>query len=575
MISILTLCCLLPVQDQAGTTNDSAALLPPTTAVALQMPAPVEFVNAILEHPIHDQIKKDKTLGAFYRGPGLASVKAGVAIGEATLKTKWPEALKALAGSGITLAFDPKTNSAVAMLKSGNPAELKPLVEKIIEFVNSQRRDNNQKEITSSDYAGIPVFQLDNVAMALLPDRIVAATDKKLGKWILDAHLKSPDDTLATNKSFIEAQSKFKRTDSVSAFLDLEVVRASGGIEKLLEGSRANVLAEFLLGGVLETLSDSPFVTAGLAVTDDGIQLAAKTLHDPSKVSEPREFYFGPNSTGRAPVAVSIESGIGNIATYRDISKMWLYAGDLFDQKVNDGFAEAETGLSTLFAGKDFAEEILAEIKPAWQLVIARQDFANVLPRPAVKFPSFALVGEFKDVEKMNGELRRIYQSVIGFFNVVGAMEGNPQLEQDMSTKDGVKYLTSSFVPTPEEKESTEASIHYNFAPTLALGEKRFALSSSFALAEKAMAAKPANADQTNDANMEISIEAASLKEILTDNREQLIANNMLEEGHSRREAENQINIILGTIGWFKDLTASLVPSADELELTLQLSVRK
>ena len=49
----------------------------------------------------------------------------------------------------------------------------------------------------------------------------------------------------------------------------------------------------------------------------------------------------------------------------------------------------------------------------------------------------------------------------------------------------------------------------------------------------------------------------------------------MLEEGNSRRDAETQINTLLGAIGWFKDLTAKLVPSTDELELKLQLSVRK
>lgn len=577
MTYVFALACLfLPPQDPAAATPAAAEILPPTTAVLIEVPAPLSLVDAILKHPIQGRFREDQALAQLYNAPQLNQAKAGLAMAEFALGMKWQDAVKTLAGAGVTFAFDPNTGGGVAVMKSGDPAKLPGLVEKLIKIANDERKKKNQRGIKSADYRGIEVHGIDKGAVAILSDAILVTTDKELGKWVLDALLDKPADTLASNATYKKCWAGKDRTDSISAFADLKLARELGVLDKLVEGTKSNVFAEFLLGGVLEALADAPFVSAGLRLDDNSIRLTARTPHDPNSVSEQREFYFGPKGTGRAPAMLSVDSTIANISTYRDVSKMWQYAGDLFNQEVNDGFAEAETNLSTLFAGKDFVEEILAEIKPGWQLVFARQNFADVLPRPAIKIPSFALVGELKDAAKMNPELKRTFQSMIGFFNVVGAMEGNPQLEQDMLVEDGVKYLTASFVPTPEDKESTEATIHFNFAPSMALGENRFVVASSLELARKAMAAAKKPIAKTNKANnFDLTVRGETLAEILGDNRGQLISNNMLEEGNSREEAEGQIDLLLKITSWFDRFSATLRPTSDELRLEFQLSLEK
>jgi hypothetical protein len=246
---------------------------------------------------------------------------------------------------------------------------------------------------------------------------------------------------------------------------------------------------------------------------------------------------------------------------------MWLRAGDLFDEKINDGFAQADANLTTFFAGKDFGEDILGSLTPQVGFVASRQDFTDILPQPAIKLPSFALVMELREPEEMTRELRRTFQSMIGFFNVLGAMEGRPQLEMEMDKlDDGSELITTVYIPEEDDRESTSADIIFNFSPSVGFSGKRFVVASTGQLArELTAAAVPERA--ATDSNTDVSLQGDILQQILNDNREQLIAQNMLGEGHSREEAEAAIGLLLEAVGYLKDASLQLVPTAESLRL--------
>ena len=63
------------------------------------------------------------------------------------------------------------------------------------------------------------------------------------------------------------------------------------------------------------------------------------------------------------------------------------------------------------------------------------------------------------------------------------------------------------------------------------------------------------------------------LQSVLGDNREQLISQNMLEEGNDREEAENAINLLLELVGYFKDASLKLDVQKDELSLKFEVKV--
>lgn len=576
--------CLLAQQSavdaKASSTNtasfsEAAKFLPPTTAIFANLPDPDGLVTALLEHPVHARIQADAVAGAVYKSPQVMQLKAGIALVELQMGMSYYELVKSVGGDGATAAFDPETNGAALLLNSPDPEKQRKTLQRIIGLVKKQRRNNDQSEIKSDVYRDVKVYQLNQVRFAALDGWILLTNKNELGKFIVDATLDHPQDTLSAADWFQKASSQFSDDVVAQATVNLQEVRDRGGMQKVLEGTKGNPVAEFLLGGVFENLAHSEFACASLNLDDTSIRLGFYSPHDQKWIPESREFFFGPGGAGVAKAPIAAEQSVLNISAYRDIAKMWLYGGDLFNQKVNDGMAEAESNLSTLFAGRDFVEEVLGLIKPEVQLVVRKQSFEQ-LPTPALKLPSFALVGELKDPEVMRDELRRTYQSVIGFFNVIGAMEGNPQLDQDILNVGEAKIMTSRFIPTPENKKSTAASIHYNFSPTLALTGQHFVLASSLPLAKELVKnVGTAKAADPESSNARIALKASPLKSILEDNREFLISNNMLEEGNTRAEAEVEIGLLLTIVGLFDGVDAKLVPSDGDLRLDLDLTLAK
>jgi hypothetical protein len=248
----------------------------------------------------------------------------------------------------------------------------------------------------------------------------------------------------------------------------------------------------------------------------------------------------------------------------------------LLDEQANEQLAEADSGLSTLFSGKDFGEDELGAFGPALRVVVTRQNFEEGQPAPAIKLPAFALISELDDPAATWPELRRTFQNLIGFFNVVGAMNGQPQLELSMEKVDGVELVSATHLPDPDAADPTQLRINYNFTPSVAVAGNRFIVATTKELALATATAAPAES-ATNDAsrivNSDVVLRPAELRDILADNQEQLIAQNMLEKGHSRDEAEQEFGVLLELLQWVDRLGLRLDTTPSEIRASVELSL--
>jgi hypothetical protein len=344
----------------------------------------------------------------------------------------------------------------------------------------------------------------------------------------------------------------------------------------LFEALTDNQLAEIIHGGILSTLKQTPYVTVDLMVTDQQVRLSASAPHDRGWAGDLREHYFGPQGMGAAPPRLTANEVILSIGAYRDISAMWLRAGDLLDEQANEKLAKADSDLSTLFSGKDFGEDILGAFGPEVWLVVVRQEFDEDQPAPAIKLPALGLVAHLKDPAKTKPELRRTFQNLIGFFNVVGAMNGQPQLELDMEKSSSLELVTASHLPDPDADDQRQLRINYNFSPSIAFAESRVAIATTKELAQT-LAVADAAREPAGEADRVVNTDAVlyfeALGDVFADNREQLIAQNMLEEGHSREEAEKAIGVLLELVDWFDQLELQLDTTPSELRASLGLNL--
>jgi hypothetical protein len=544
-------------------------LFPETTIGFVEIQSPPELIKAILDHPLSNWVQGLKEFSAATKTEAYRSFLTGRKFFEVQIGAEYRPAIEALTEHGMALGLDSRTSGAALLVRGRDVTTMENFRAKILELT---RLNKNSKQ--PEPYREIPIYKLQEGGGAVVNDWFVVTNNGDLGKLLIDRILDGNTPTgaaLADSHAYQRYQSDNSATvGQVRAFADLQAIREAGHNDKVFTGKADNPLAELLLGGLQSVIQKADYLAATLQIERTSAELRVNAPFQADWIPEERSWFFGDNATGRAPALPVVPETLLTFATYRDVSQMWLRAGDLFDERMNDQLAEADSNLSTIFAGRDFGEDILGSLRPELGFVVARQSFDMKAPVPTIKLPAFAFVGRLRDPDTMRSELRRTFQSAIGFFNIVGAQNGQPQLEMDMQKSEALDLITSRYVPDKSLVSSTSAPLIYNFSPSVAFAEDRFVLASTAQLAEK-LATAP-DADDQSNVNTQISLNAAVAGAVLTDNRDQLISQNMLEEGKSREEAEAAINLLIQTVQRFRraDLTLENADNSMGVRLLLR-----
>jgi hypothetical protein len=189
------------------------------------------------------------------------------------------------------------------------------------------------------------------------------------------------------------------------------------------------------------------------------------------------------------------------------------------------------------------------------RLVVVPKKFSEGQPVPSIQLPSFAIVGELKEPERMRKDFRRIFQSLIGFLNVAGAQEGQPQLDMELGGDPQNPLVTAAYVPATDRDALEPAPIQYNFRPTLAFANQAMILSSDLDLAtqlQRRLLEDSGEPSGTAGNNLLVEAKTTPLLEVLQANRESIIAQNMLEKGNTRQQAEGEWNLLAMGLSCFR-----------------------
>lgn len=235
----------------------------------------------------------------------------------------------------------------------------------------------NPERIKEAEYRGVTVNQIDKVLFAVHGERMLVTNQKDLGKQIVDQMLDGGE-SLADQPRFKSAL-ETRREDLLAwGFVDVETIRDANVADNVFYDQINQPVAELIFGGIQSSLQQTSFATASLQGDASQFQLVLDMPYQADWIPESREYYFGPDGGGRAPQMPSLPETLFAMSTYRNFSEMWLRAGDLFNADTNDALAQADATLTTLFAGRDFGEDILGSFQPEVGFIAVRQDFADV-----------------------------------------------------------------------------------------------------------------------------------------------------------------------------------------------------
>lgn len=557
---ILTVAASVQAAENDGNeANEALELLPGSSLIYAHVSNPAELTNFLLEHPVRSKLEAMPVYQTAMDSEGYRKVLGGVALAQTQLGKTWPDALQSLLGGGVHMAFDPTAQAVCILGRATDAAYLDQATGQLLEWA----KFTDKQAFKEAPYGGQTIYQgKSGGAVAAFDGWIAVSNQLTAVQAVIDRHRREGGPSLADNQQLAAARATASPKHRAWVYLDLNAVRERQLAKTLFRGQADNPGAELLFGGILSNLKRTAYLTAELLAEESRLQLSLQAPHDAAWATGPREHYFGPDGKGRAVKHVRLEEEILSVTAYRDIARMWLQADDLFTVDMVDSLAEADSNLTTLFGGRDFGEDILGSLRPEVQFVVAPQAF-DKLPHPAIKLPGFGLVARLKDPARMKPDLRRMYQSLVGFLNVVGAMEGNPQLDLGQEQVGKAILHTATYVPEPDEESSKAARIFFNFSPSIGFHEDLVVFSSSKALAKRVVQQAtadplPQDTQEGSPVNTRIAAKADAVQAALEANRNQLIAQNILNKGHTRAEAEVEIGTLLELVGLFKQATVQL-----------------
>ena len=556
--------------------RSAAELLPASVAIYAEVPRPNVLLADLWDHPLHTRLQSIEAYQQALNTPKFGQFQFLVGAIEAQIGMSWRESVEMLTAQGIFAAVDAKTGGTLLLIRAGDQEKLAEVSKTLLRIAqNEAQRQGTKDALSSEHYRGIDIYRSAENRLAVIDDWLLLTNQARLGQQVLNRYLDDDraQSTLALQERFQQAEAARSSELDAWAYVDIASLREAGVAKDLYRGRAKNPGAELIFGGLLSTLQHTPYVTFEFDLDSDHIQLTAAMAHEPSYVGEERHYFFGPEGEGKAAAPLQLEEVLLSLSTYRNVSQMWLHAPDLFDENVNANLSQADSNLSTLFGGRNFGEEILGAFGPEIQIVVVRQDLQHQETQPAIHLPAGAVLFRLKDQETMQPELRRTFQSLIGFLNIVGAMNGQPQLDMDMQTTDDIQVVAGRYLPTQAEKGSKDARLQFNFSPSVAFRGDRFVLASTEQLARQLVASDELPVMQSlGPANTTAVVDIEAVKATLKDNREQLVARTMLAEGFKKEKAEQQVDAIFHLLDVVQLATLQLATDHGELALELEVT---
>ncbi|MEO8271621.1 MAG: hypothetical protein ABI557_18000, partial [Aureliella sp.] len=357
----------LRADDGVQKDRQASELLPDTVVAMAEIPMLGAIADTLWEHPLRQRLLELPLYQAMMQSKGFKQFQQGITAFESAMGESWLPALKKLTDGGVTLALSIDQGPGVAILiRSSDPSAL----EKLQDFILAIRMlSGGGKLVQQVEYRGLTAHALnDDAKMVRLDQYLLLTNQSELGKSIIDLYfdsgqsrLQSNDryqQTLAMRQSARDALTGEESPRVATAFLDLEALRQAGAAKEVYQERCGNYFVELLLGGLLTTVRHAPCADVQLKISSSAITLRVATEHQ-RDWEAPREYTFGASELGVAPPLVTITNRLFALSAHRDISQMWLRAGELLTESAEDQLAQADTQLATLFSGHDFGEDIL------------------------------------------------------------------------------------------------------------------------------------------------------------------------------------------------------------------------
>ncbi|MCP5524694.1 MAG: hypothetical protein H7A46_24465 [Verrucomicrobiales bacterium] len=521
--------------------------VPAAAVVCLEILQPQALLDPLLSEDFAARVEALPLWPELVENPKFQELRAGIGMFQVSLATDWRTALRELTGGGALFAAAPGDRT-VLLTDSLNPDLLKRVHELAVNIARGEAEKRGEPDVVRSDEQdGLARWTFNGVESHVVSgSRLVAANDSEVLEHVLAAARGPKSETLAGDAGYAAARTALG-DPAAMLFLNLRVLRHAPGFLEGLEESGGNPLAALLIGGLPDSLKSADWLAAGLYVAKGRLSAQVKVGPGENPVAPPLP--LGDMDTLLPDPRLPGE--IAALRLNRDLHSFYSAKDDLFPARTS-GLIFFENMMGIFFSGRNLTDEIMAAPQPEVSFVVARQDFADDAPAPEPQLPGFALVLRLRDPEAFRPVLEEAWQKALGLINFTRGQKAEPGLILDRPRHGGIAITTSHF-STVGLTEAEQGNIRFNFQPTLAMPGEFAILSSSESVARRLVdsltghgGTKPISAAGSHT---RLTLHGGAIRDLLRLNFDAMVRNNMIEEGHTREEAEMAINLLLAVAG--------------------------
>ncbi len=484
---------------------------------------------------------------------------------------------------GIGAYLDLGGPRLVAVSRLRDPERVKKKFAVILSGFREGTEDSVRGEVT--EYSGYSIETFPFLAYSLVDDVLVLASELSLVEEVIDLRRGKGNGSVATSESFAAA------FPAPSGQVRL-AVRPKFLPSYRLPTKMGEPLPSLLIGGWLHQLRESDLLQLSLRLDERGVRLSGSTHHGTDGMSERVAPWFPAVSADRIVDSILAESELASFRIGRDLSAWWAAREENLTSRALRGLSDFTQGMTFVFGGRNFEDQVLPEIAAPITFVAAPQDYSSLdaVPQPAI--PEFAFVVPLKNPETFGDTLLSSFQSVVGFLRTTMTQNRKDGGYVDMLLKtERVGDRELHYVKI-SAGESDLSSLLRNFSPSIGTVGRYCVLSSTKALGTRLVSelggsahsdAKSSDRSPKNRSTRSsvraagdtLRVSGAGVRRALRDNYDLFVAKNMAEKGASKAAAEGEIDTILSVLDVVGDVRFRATNHSDRLGLELRVGLTK
>lgn len=572
---VIALSLWLPSQEEwiAGSTEPGAPAewIPEDAPLAFEVWQPKALLDLLLDARVARAVTSSPAWQQQASQPEFQVFQNVVKFVETRLETDWRSGLRRALGGGVALAVDSK-GGALWIADAVDSEVLEQLHDIFRGFAMGGEQS---AEVSREEFQGVDVWTFDGESVhAIAGSRFLLSNRRETLKTALALGAGSGEQNLSALPAYRAARKAAGSGASGGAFVNLQSLRQHPALQQAL-AQGPHPLASLLVPGVMAALGSSAWAALGLEVKGDTLALQAVAAGTQSQPLEPPPFAHPAEPTAGVLPNLAVPGQIAGLSFYRDLETFYALKDQLFPERTS-GLIFFENMMGIFFSGRDLTGEVLAETGPEVRFVVAAQEYDPAVGTPRVQWPAFAAILPLRHPDAFTLVVEEAWQKAVGLINFTRGQQALPGLIIDRPDHRGTRFTVAAF-SAAGAKDRTGLDSRYNFRPALARTGDHLILSSTDGLARdlidalKKEAARPVQAAHAIHSLAQVN--AARLGSLLVANRENMVQQNMVEEGNTREQAEVAIDVLTAVIGYLGGVQLEFGLNEGKAEARLELKL--